>query len=498
MRTFHTGGVDLRKAAKVDIKANISGKVSIPEDSLFTKINKNGSSIWISTQDNYISILGDTVQYQLLPKGTSLLVKEDQKVNVGTILAEYDPSFEYIVAQESGTLKILNAELQESKDEKGNVTHTYSQKDGEVFVYNSSNIKEIEVSSSILEKCKINCLASAKLINNPDIVSSVLILDIGKKQEEKVKKKSLSTVKLKVVSGEVYSFLRGAEIYVVDGDRLNKGDIIARERIDDLLANKTQDIVQGLPRVEELFEARKIKDSAVLSEIDGIIDVEQSEYYRLLYVTSKDGFQKEYKIPLDSRLKVFSGQSIKKGDQLNEGGINPHDVLETIGVVETQRFLSEEIQKVYRSQGVQINSKHIEVIVRQMTRKVIIMDMGDTTFLLNELVDIRILNNLNENIIKQGKKPAVGKYVLLGITRASLNTESFVSASSFQQTASVLTQAAVTGKVDQMKVLKESVIIGKRIPAGTGFVKYDHLKLILSDEFEDNNLEFDKKIILNK
>lgn len=224
-----------------------------------------------------------------------------------------------------------------------------------------------------------------------------------------------------------------------------------------------------------MFEARKPKDACFISELDGIVDIDISDYFRTVIVTSNSGDRKEYKVAKDSRLLVHTGQLVSKGDKLNSGGINPHDISLTKGVAATQMYLSTEVQRVYTSQGVSINTKHIEVIVRQMTRKVSITDMGDSTFLLNEMVDMRTLNRFNKELEAQGSLPATGDRVLLGITRSSLNTESFISASSFQQTASVLTKAAMEGQIDPMEGLKENVIIGKLIPAGTGLKDYNYV-----------------------
>ena len=267
-----------------------------------------------------------------------------------------------------------------------------------------------------------------------------------------------------------------------------KGDVLTREVLLGADASKTEDIVQGLPRVEELFEARKPKEAAVLAEMDGVIDIVNHNLYISVIITSESGSRKEYKITKDSHLLVYSGKKVSRGDQLNTGTINPHDISETIGIDETQKYLGEEVQRVYTSQGVQINSKHIEVIVRQMTKKMAITDMGDSTFLLNELIDIRKFKKKNEELKNKGKLEAKGTRILLGITRSSLNTESFISASSFQQTASVLTKAAIEGQIDPMSGLKENVIIGKLIPAGTGMPEYLRVSVKIDQSEEELEL----------
>ena len=240
---------------------------------------------------------------------------------------------------------------------------------------------------------------------------------------------------------------------------------------------KQKILFKGLPRVEELFEARKPKNAAILSEFNGIVEFNRFENYYLLSILSEAGDKKEYRLPVKTRFLVYSGQSVAKGQQITDGIISPQDLLLTKGVVETQLYLINEIQKVYFSQGVFINLKHLEVIVRQMTRKMLVQDGGDSMLLPNELVDIRRVEEQNEELLAQKKTPVQAEGVLLGITRSSLNTDSFISASSFQETARVLTDAAIRGKKDTMYGLKENVIIGKLIPAGTGLDQYNNVVL---------------------
>ena len=254
--------------------------------------------------------------------------------------------------------------------------------------------------------------------------------------------------------------------------------IFYKEYVSDMDASKTKDIVQGLPRVEELFEARKPKSSAILSDFDGIVEFIKIENYYLLSILSENGQKKEYKLNDSTRFLVFSGQEVTKGQQLTHGIISPQDLLVTKGVIETQLYLINEIQDVYHSQGVTINNKHLEVIVRQMTRKIAVEDGGDSKHLPGELIDIERLKTINKSL-KMKIKHQLLKNVLLGITRASLSTDSFISASSFQETARVLTDASIRGKKDVMYGLKENVIIGKLIPAGTGVQMYKNLVLKL-------------------
>ncbi|NLI60271.1 MAG: DNA-directed RNA polymerase subunit beta' [Clostridiales bacterium] len=250
------------------------------------------------------------------------------------------------------------------------------------------------------------------------------------------------------------------------------------------------DITQGLPRVEELFEARKPKGLAVISEISGIAKFNETKKKREVVITSEDGESKTYLIPYGSRISVSEGQHVEAGDELTEGSVNPHDILKIRGVKGVQSYLLHEVQKVYRLQGVDINDKHIEVIVRQMLRKVRIEDAGDTDMLPGGLVDIFEFERENERIVNEGGQPAFAKRVLLGITKASLATESFLSAASFQETTRVLTEAAIKGKSDPLVGLKENVIIGKLIPAGTGMSRYRNIE-IYSDEEEEDLISMD-------
>jgi len=236
------------------------------------------------------------------------------------------------------------------------------------------------------------------------------------------------------------------------------------------------DITQGLPRVEELFEARRPKGQAVISEMDGKVHISEDKGARKILVTGRDD-EREYSVAYGVRIRVPEGGRVSAGDQLTEGSVNPHDILRIKGLAAVQGYLVLEIQSVYRSQGVDINDKHIEIIVRQMLRRVKVEEPGDTEFLPGELVDIFVLEEENARAMAQGKEPATARPVLLGITKASLATESFLSAASFQETTRVLTDAATKGKVDPLLGLKENVIIGKLIPAGTGMHRYRSIKL---------------------
>ncbi len=251
------------------------------------------------------------------------------------------------------------------------------------------------------------------------------------------------------------------------------------------------DITQGLPRVEELFEARKPKGLAIITEFGGVATIKDTKKKREIIVTNNEtGESKTYLIPYGSRIKVMDGAVLEAGDELTEGSVNPHDILKIKGVRAVQDYMLREVQRVYRLQGVEINDKHIEVIVRQMLKKIRIENNGDSEFLPGTLVDNLDYEEMNEQLEEEGKEPAEGKQVLLGITKASLATNSFLSAASFQETTKVLTEAAIKGKVDPLIGLKENVIIGKLIPAGTGMKRYRNIKLN-TDVNEEEELSFD-------
>ena len=259
------------------------------------------------------------------------------------------------------------------------------------------------------------------------------------------------------------------------------------------------DITQGLPRVEELFEARKPKGLAIITEFGGVVDIKDTKKKREITVTDMEsGNSKTYLIPYGSRIKVMEGQILEAGDELTEGSVNPHDILKIKGVRAVQDYMIQEVQRVYRLQGVEINDKHIEMIVHQMLKKIRIEESGDSNVLPGVSMDVLDFNEMNEELIAQGKQPAEGKQVMLGITKASLATDSFLSAASFQETTKVLTEAAINGKIDHLIGLKENVIIGKPIPAGTGMKRYRNVKLDTDDMVSDDILlSEDDEIILS-
>jgi DNA-directed RNA polymerase subunit beta' len=259
-----------------------------------------------------------------------------------------------------------------------------------------------------------------------------------------------------------------AILSVENGQKVNAGDVLARIPRE---SSKTRDITGGLPRVAELFEARRPKDHAIISDIDGRVEFGKDyKSKRRIMVVPEDGDPIEYLIPKGKHISVQEGDYVRQGDPLMDGNPVPHDILKVMGVEALANYLINEIQEVYRLQGVKINDKHIEVIVRQMLQKVEISDAGDTTFLVGEQIDRHDFELENAKTIKENGRPASGSPVLQGITKASLQTHSFISAASFQETTRVLTEAAVSGKTDDLMGLKENVIVGRLIPAGTGAV----------------------------
>jgi DNA-directed RNA polymerase subunit beta' len=274
-----------------------------------------------------------------------------------------------------------------------------------------------------------------------------------------------------------------AHLMVRDGEDVHAGDVLAKIPRE---TTKTKDITGGLPRVVELFEARKPRETAIIAEIHGIVKYgEVSKGQRKIYVIADDGDQREYSLPRGVHINVQEGERVKAGEPLMDGPRDPHDILAVLGEKELQKYLVNEIQEVYRLQGVNINDKHLETISRQMMRWVEVEDIGDTEFLPQEIVDKFKFRAENLKVIDSGGRPAQGKAKLMGITKASLSTDSFISAASFQETTRVLTEAAINGKVDYLRGLKENVIMGRLVPAGTGMEYYRRVKIAGEDVVEE-------------
>ncbi|WML36278.1 DNA-directed RNA polymerase subunit beta' [Clostridium sp. OS1-26] len=372
--------------------------------------------------------------------------------------------------------------------------------------YNVAEIKEgNEVIESLAER--LTGRYSAEDIMDPKSGEIIVARDSYMNEEiaEKVEKLGVKRVKIRSVftcksKHGVCSKCYGMNM--ATAQRINIGEavgIVAAQSIGEPGTQLTMrtfhtggvagaDITQGLPRVEELFEARKPKGLAIVSEVSGTVKMEETKKKRTISVITETGEEITYDIPFGSRLKVSNGEVISAGDEITEGSVNPHDVLRIKGVQGVKNYLLSEVQKVYRLQGVDINDKHLEVVVRQMTRKIKIEESGDTELLPGTMIDIFDFNEENSRIEEQGKKPAVGRVSLLGITKAALATDSFLSAASFQETTRVLTDAAIKGKIDPLLGLKENVIIGKLIPAGTGMTRYRSIRINTEKETEEKQL----------
>ncbi|MBI3555874.1 MAG: DNA-directed RNA polymerase subunit beta', partial [Deltaproteobacteria bacterium] len=432
MRTFHIGGTASRRAEQSSLEIKTKGKVKLIN--VNTVRSKEGFLV-VMNRNGELAILDDAgrerEKYPII-YGAKLLIKDGDKVEKGKLIAEWDPYSTPIITEASGTIKFEDIEegltMQEQVDPVTGLSH----------------------------KVIVDSKASDKR-------PKVLIRD-DKGQVQKIEGSS------RVAR---YMIPVGANIVILDGDQVHAGDVIAKIHRE---TTKTKDITGGLPRVAELFEARKPKDAAIISEIDGTVAFgKDTKGKRKLIITPEVGEPKEYLIGKGKHLAVNEGDYVKAGDPLMDGPVNPHDILRVKGEKALAKYLVDEVQEVYRLQGVKINDKHIEVIVRNMLRKVKIQDVGDTTFLVGEQVDKQVFEGENSKVASAGGAPATAEPLLLGITKASLSTESFISAASFQETTKVLTEASIAGKVDYLRGLKENVIMGRLIPAGTGLPKYKRL-----------------------
>jgi DNA-directed RNA polymerase subunit beta' len=421
MRTFHIGGTASRQVEQSTLQARNSGVVRY--QNLRTVISREGSIV-VMNRNGTLVIQDDQgrekERYQIV-YGARLRVKDAQRVERGEKLVEWDPYTLAILAEVNGRVAygdiVEGVTMQEEVDEQTGL-------------------------------------------------SQKVILDhYDEKRQPRVSLKDETNTTI----GR-YLLPAGAHISVIEGEMVSAGDILAKIPRE---TTKTKDITGGLPRVAELFEARKPKEQAIISEIDGVVHFAGFQRgARKVVVQSDSGEEREYLIPRGKYVNVHEGDRIRAGEPLMDGAANPHDILDILGEKELQKYLVNEIQEVYRLQGVQINDKHIEVIVKQMLKRVVIEDSGDTDFLVGEQVAKTIFNRHNQAIVQEGGTPARGKPILLGITKSSLSTESFISAASFQETTRVLTQASVSGMVDRLRGLKENVIMGRIIPAGTGIVQH--------------------------
>jgi DNA-directed RNA polymerase subunit beta' len=434
MRTFHIGGAASRRAEQSSLEAKTKGTIKFVN--VVAVANKEGH-LTVMNRNGEIAVLdanGREREKYSIVYGAKLLLKEGASVEKGTLVAEWDPYSTPIVTEVSGRVHFEDVEegvtMQEQFDSVTGLSH-------KVIVESKSTDKR----------------------------PKVLILDA---QGEPLRIAGTNRVAR-------YLLPVGANLVVADGDQVSAGDIIVKIHRE---TSKTKDITGGLPRVAELFEARKPKDSAVISDIDGVVSFgKDTKGKRKVLVTPENGEPKEFLIGKGRHLAVNEGDYVKAGEPLMDGPINPHDILRVLGEKALAKYLVDEVQEVYRLQGVKINDKHIEVIVRQMLRKVKVKDAGDAMFLAGEQVDKMALEHENQRVLQTGGVPATIEPLLLGITKASLSTESFISAASFQETTKVLTEASISGRVDLLRGLKENVIMGRLIPAGTGLAKYKGLTI---------------------
>jgi DNA-directed RNA polymerase subunit beta' len=431
MRTFHIGGTASQTFKQPIIKAKNDGTVGFNDlrvvqalDGTWIVLNKNGA-VTIHAKD------GRELERYNVVIGSVISVGDGEQVKKGQAFVQWDPYNVPILTEKTGKI--------EFRDMISGVTVK----------------RETDEATGVLGTVVIE--------HKEDLHPQIVIVDDR---------------------GEVlasYSIPAGAHITVQEGKKAQAGQLLAKTP---RKIAKTKDITGGLPRVAELFEARRPKDAAEIAKIDGIVEIGGSVRgkRRLVLKDVQTGAEEEHLIPLNKHIIVFKGDFVKKGQQLTEGPVVPHEILEVCGPQELQEHLVNEVQEVYRLQGVEISDKHIEIIIRQMLRKVKITDPGDTTLLWGDQIDRLEFEAENKKVVEKGGKPAEATPVLLGITKASLETDSFISAASFQDTTRVLTEAATLGRVDQLRGFKENVIMGHLIQAGTGFGTHRNIKIISMGE----------------
>lgn len=428
MRTFHIGGAATKVIEQAVLEAKNAGTIKFINVKAVR--NREGSLVVIN-RNALLAVVdreGREKEKYNLVYGAKLRVNDGDTVEIGQKLVEWDPYSTPILTEVSGRVAF------------GDIVEGVS-------------VKE--------EVDEITGLAHKVIINYPATMRPRISI---KDEQGKV------TLKIPGTNNPArYILPAGAHIMVEKNDIVHAGDVLAKIPRE---TTKTKDITGGLPRVAELFEARRPKEQAIVTEIDGIVEFRGAHKGMRVVVVKGGEDSREYYIPKGKHVSVHEGDFVKAGEALMDGAVNPHSILDILGPKELQRYLVDEVQKVYRLQGVSINDKHIEVIVRQMMRKVRIDDPGDTMFLVGEQVDKAIFQSENEKVKASGGRPAQGKPVLLGITKASLSTESWVSAASFQETTRVLTEAAINAQIDELRGLKENVIMGRVIPAGTGMLRY--------------------------
>ena len=443
MRTFHIGGTASRRAEQTTLESRNDGALKFINVS--TVVNKDGDLV-VMNRNGEIAIVdypegekGRERERERYPVvyGAKFKKKDGSKIKAGELLAEWDPYTVPILTEVGGTVKF-----------------------GDV-------IQAITMEEKVDERTGL----STKVIIDSK--------DVDKRTRISIKDVKGKTTRLSQTMEARYLLPVGAHINVQDGQTVSAGDALAKIPRE---TTKTKDITGGLPRVAELFEARKPKEFAVISEIDGVVCFgKDTKGKRKVVINPEVGEPREYLIPKGKHIGVHEGDRVKAGEPLMDGSSNPHDILNILGEKALAKYMVDEVQEIYRLQGVRINDKHIEVIVRQMLRRVRIKEVGDADFLVGDQVEKGRFEEENQKVLAQGGKPAVAEPLLLGITKASLSTESFISAASFQETTKVLTEAAIQGKVDLLCGLKENVIMGRLIPAGTGLARYSKVELEMDE-----------------
>jgi DNA-directed RNA polymerase subunit beta' len=432
MRTFHIGGAASRTAVASQVESKSSGVVRYAAGMRYVT-NQRGELVAISRNGEVVVHDENNRERERhkVPYGATLLVRDGESVKAGQVIASWDPHTRPIITEYAGRIKFENVE------------------------------EGVTVARQIDEVTGLSTL----VVVDPKRRGSVQ----AKGLRPQVKLLDEAGNEVKMAGSDVpvnITFQIGSIITVRDGQEVGVGEVLARIPQE---TSKTRDITGGLPRVAELFEARSPKDAGVLAEVTGTVSFgKDTKGKQRLVITDLDGVAHEYLIPKDKHVMAHDGQVVNKGELIVDGPADPHDILRLQGVEELARYICNEVQDVYRLQGVKINDKHIEVIVRQMLRRVSIVDPGETRFITGEQLERAEVLEENEKAEAENKRPANYEYMLLGITKASLSTDSFISAASFQETTRVLTEAAIMGKRDELRGLKENVIVGRLIPAGTG------------------------------
>ena len=430
MRTFHIGGAASKSAEQSTVEVPFAGTLKL--ENAHVIVNDDGNGIVLARNCEIVIVDANDreISRHKVPYGTKILVAEGAKVEKGQKVAEWDPFTTPVITEKAGKVEWID------------------------LISNVSLEERVDDTTGVVDNVVIDWHTGA---NAPNLKPSITLKD--------KKGKAITFDNGKDIR---YYLSVGAILTVENGAEVKAGDVIAKLPRE---SSKTKDITGGLPRVAELFEARHPKDQAIISDVDGVVEFGKDyKAKQRITVTPAKGEAYEYLVPKGRHVAVQEGDVVKKGDTLVEGTVAPHDILRVLGVEKLAEYLVKEVQDVYRLQGVKINDKHIEVIVSQMLRKVEIRTPNDTTFLAGEQVDRDVFEAENAKTIVEGGIPAEADDVLLGITKASLHTKSFISAASFQETTRVLTEAAVEGKVDKLNGLKENVIVGRLIPAGTGTV----------------------------